>query len=158
MTTVRILCPTRGGRRSFPNQDRAIALAKERGAELVFLHVSDVHFLDLTASPVLVDIESELEELGEFLLTIAQERAEKAGVEAEIVVRQGEFSQVLRQVITQYEISLVVLGSAVEGAGVTTRAYIEALSEKLSRELGIDFIVVHEGEIKREYPGSEDGR
>jgi nucleotide-binding universal stress UspA family protein len=158
MTTERILCPTRGGRRSFPNQDRAIALAKERGAELVFLHISNVHFLDMTASPVLVDIESELEEMGEFLLTIAQERAEKAGVEAEIVVRHGEFGKVLRQVIAEYAISLVVLGRSAGGAGVTTPAYIESLSERLSKELGIDFVVVHEGEIQREYHGSQDDR
>ena len=49
--TNTILCPTRGGEASYANQERAIALAVEREAELIFLYVSNVHFLDLTAAP-----------------------------------------------------------------------------------------------------------
>ena len=41
----RILCPTRGGEGSYRTQDAAIAMAKERGDELVFLYVVDLDFL-----------------------------------------------------------------------------------------------------------------
>jgi hypothetical protein len=72
MTTI--LRPTRGGEASYPNQDRAIKLAKERDADLLLLYVANVHFLDRLAGPVIVDVETELEEMGEFLLALAQER------------------------------------------------------------------------------------
>ena len=55
-----ILCPTRGGKGSYSNQDRAIALAKERGAEVLFLYITNVEFLGLTAAPKLIDIEDRI--------------------------------------------------------------------------------------------------
>jgi hypothetical protein len=72
----RILCPK---------------LAIERQAEIVFLYVTDVHFMDHFASPKLIDFETELEEMGDFLLTMAIERAQKSGVEATGIVRRGRF-------------------------------------------------------------------
>lgn len=54
-----ILCPTRGGKDSFLNQNQAIAIAKGRGAELLFLYITNLHFLSLTAAPKLIDIENE---------------------------------------------------------------------------------------------------
>ncbi len=145
--TDTLLCPTRGGKASYANQDCAIALAKERGAELIFLYISNVHFLDLTAVPKLFDIESELDEMGEFLLVMAQERAAKAGLEAQTVVRRGEFRETLQEVITEYQVTTVVLGAAGEETGVLTEEYIDMLSDELCTETGAEFIVVHNGEI-----------
>ena len=54
-----VLCPTRGGEGSYPNQDQAIAIATERGADLIFLYVSDVHFLDHIAGPKVADVVEE---------------------------------------------------------------------------------------------------
>jgi nucleotide-binding universal stress UspA family protein len=142
-----ILCPTRGGEASYPNQDRAIALARERNADLLFLYVTDVRFLDRLASPVLVDIETELGELGEFLLTMAQERAEKVGVHAETEVRRGVFRQAIKEITQEHPVTAVVLGSAVRGTGHTTPAYLEELSQWILDETGVEVILVHEGEI-----------
>ncbi len=142
-----ILCPTRGGASSRPNQEKAIALAKERGAELMFLYVSNVQFLGLLASPFVVDIETELDEMGEFLLTIAQERAEKAGVHAEALVRRGVFRQVLRDIIQDYPVDAVVLGRSQESSSLITPEYAEALGKEISQETGVEFIVVQDGEI-----------
>jgi nucleotide-binding universal stress UspA family protein len=145
--TSMILCPTRGGASSRPNQEKAIALAKERGADILFLYVSNVQFLGLLASPVVVDIETELDEMGEFLLTIAQERAEKAGVHAEALVKRGVFRQVLRSIIQDYPVGAVVLGSSQESSSLITPAYTEALGKEISQETGVEFIVVQDGEI-----------
>jgi nucleotide-binding universal stress UspA family protein len=146
MTTI--LRPTRGGEASFPNRDRVIALAKERGADLVFLYVSNVHFLDRVASPVLVDVKAELEELGEFLMAMAQECAEQAGVRAKAVVRHGEFRQALEDVIREYpEITTVVLGAAIEETSVTPPGYLKDLVQWLLHEAGVEVMVVHNGEI-----------
>jgi nucleotide-binding universal stress UspA family protein len=145
--TSMILCPTRGGASSRPNQEKAIALAKERGADILFLYVSNVQFLGLLASPVVVDIETELDEMGEFLLTIAQERAEKAGVHAEALVKRGVFRQVLRSIIQDYPVDAVILGSSQESSSLITPAYTEALGKEISQETGVEFIVVQDGDI-----------
>jgi nucleotide-binding universal stress UspA family protein len=145
----RILCPTRGGKASYANQDRAIALAKEREADLLFLYVSDVKFLGLTSLPFIVDIETELDEMGEFILTMAQERAEKAGVHAEITVERGVFHEVLKVVIQDNQINTVVLGSSQEGTGITTEDYVQKLGETISQEMGVEFIVLRDGEVRK---------
>ena len=145
----RILCPTRGGKASYANQDRAIALAKERDSDLLFLYVSNVKFLGLTSLPFIVDIETELDEMGEFILIMAQERAEKAGVHAEITVERGVFDKVLKAVIQEQQISTVVLGSSKEGTGITTEEYVQKLGETISQELGVEFIVLKDGEIQK---------
>jgi hypothetical protein len=41
-----ILCATRGGEASLQTQRRAIEMAKERGAKIIFIFVVDVHFLE----------------------------------------------------------------------------------------------------------------
>ncbi|HKJ37472.1 MAG TPA: universal stress protein [Anaerolineales bacterium] len=145
MTTV--LCPTRGGKESQPNQDFAIQLASEQGANLLFLYVSDISFISRTGPPIVVDIEEEMAEVGDFLLAMAQERAEKAGVHAKTSVRSGNFTKVLRNVILEKEINTVVLGGSNEDTGVVTHEHLQLLSKELGKELNVEFIVVHRGEL-----------
>ena len=103
MTTM--LCPTRGGKESQPNQDFAIQYAKQHDADLLFLYVSDLRLISRAGPPIVVDIEEELSEVGDFMLTMAQERAEKAGVTAGTAVRSGVFSDVLREIIRENKIA-----------------------------------------------------
>ena len=146
-----ILCPTRGGKGSYPNQDRAIAIAKERGAEVLFLYITNLHFLGLTAAPKLIDIENELDELGEFMLTMAQERAENASVNALTLVKRGQFREILIDVIEEHQIDTVVLGSSAGGTGVVTADYIHEMVDEISGKTGVEFIVVDQGEIVSTY-------
>jgi len=145
MTTI--LCPTRGGKESHPNQDFAINLAKERGSDLIFLYVSDLRLISRAGPPIVVDIEEEMAEMGDFLLTMAQERAEKAGISAETSVRSGVFADVLREVIIENKIETVILGGPVEQTSVVSHDHLQSLSEELSRELSVEFIVVRNGEM-----------
>jgi nucleotide-binding universal stress UspA family protein len=146
-----ILCPTRGGKGSYPNQDRAIAIAKERGTNILFLYITNVEFLGLTAAPKLVDIEAELDEMGEFMLVMAQDRAEKASVEATTLVMHGQFREVLAEVIEKHQIGTVVLGSSAGGTGVVTKEYIQELVDHIHSKTGVEFIVVDQGEIVKTY-------
>ena len=142
-----ILCPTRGGKGSYPNQDRAIAIAKERGAEILFLYISNVEFLGLTAAPILVDIEHELDEMGEFMLAMAQERAENAEVRADTIVKRGKFREILAKVIEEQKIETVVLGSSAGGTGVVTIDFIRELAAEIHAQIDVEFIVLDQGEI-----------
>lgn len=106
----RILCATRGGEGSARTQDAAIALAKQEGAELIFLFVADISFLDQTAAPLVIDIESRLVKMGCFQLAMAQDRAESQGVTAEAVVREGKLRAELVAAAKELDIDIIVLG------------------------------------------------
>jgi nucleotide-binding universal stress UspA family protein len=147
-----ILYPTRGGEPTYRNQDRAAALAQERDETLLLLYVANVHFLDHMAGPVSLDlVEKELDELGEFLLALAQERAEKAGVAVDSVVYHGEFQQSLIEVVQRHEVTAVFLGRPAHDAALTTQDFISNLARSLPVELGVEAFVVHEGEIVEHY-------
>ena len=143
-----ILYPTRGGSSAYHNQDWAVSLAQERGADLLLLYVSDVHFLDRTAAPVRLDlVEAELEDLGEFLLAMAQERVEKSGLSAETIVRGGEFVKALEETILERNISVVVLGCPTDDTGITSDEYISEVARKLQASLNVEVFVIGEGRI-----------
>jgi len=146
MTTI--LYPTRGGTSAYLNQDWTVDLAKDRGADLLLLYVSDVHFLDLITGPVRLDIvEAELEDLGEFLLAMAQERVEKNGFAADTAVRSGEFVNALEEIIKEKDISIVVLGCPTDDTGVTSEGYVSKVAESLQVSSNIEVFVVGEGRV-----------
>ena len=120
----KILCATRGGEASSRTQDAAIALAKERGDALLFLYVVDLHFLDKTAAPIVVDVGNEVTKMGEFLLLMAQERAREAGVEASLITREGDVRQQIKAAAVEEGVDLVVLGRP---ADKSSRFKLEAL-------------------------------
>lgn len=110
----RILCATRGGEASRHTQDAAIALAKERGDDLIFLYVADSSFLNQTAAPLVVDVESRLVKMGEFQLLMAQERAAAQGISAQTVVREGKLRAELVGAARELEADIIVLGHPVD--------------------------------------------
>lgn len=109
-----IICATRGGEASYRTQDKVIKMAKQDASELVFVFAVDTQFLDKTAAPILVDVKPEMEKMAEFLLLMAQERAAKAGIEAQMVVKHGTLREVLIEIADEYDASLIVLGSPAE--------------------------------------------
>jgi nucleotide-binding universal stress UspA family protein len=106
----RILCATRGGEASYRTQDAAIAMAKQEDAELTFLFVADVSFLDQMAAPLVVDIEASLIKMGCFQLAMAQDRAAEQGVTAEITVRKGKLRAELIAAVKELDIDVIALG------------------------------------------------
>jgi nucleotide-binding universal stress UspA family protein len=150
-----VLYPTRGGDSTHRNQDWACTLARERGARLVFLYVSNVSFLDRLGGTARIEIlEEELDELGEFLLVMAQERAERNGVESERVVRHGQFRLALAEVIEEYEVTTLVLGRPAQDKANTTVEYISQAAQSMAADFGIEVVVVHEGEMVEKFGAS----
>ena len=137
-----ILCATRGGEASVRTQERAIELAKERNAKLVFIFVSDVRFLEGYTAPRVPAMEGEMERLGEFLLLVAKERAEKAGVQADYIVRSGDFRTALVEAAKELGASLIVLGHPGDN-NLTTLEYLEnKLAPAIKEETGSEVLVV----------------
>jgi len=147
-----VLYPTRGGDTTYRNQDWACDLALERGADLLLLYVSNVHFLDHASGPVQLDVlEKELDELGQFLLAMAEERAQKSGAKANRLVLQGEFRQALREVVQGYDITAVVLGRPSHDTAVTTFEYIDSLARSITTEYRVESFVIDQGEVVEHY-------
>jgi nucleotide-binding universal stress UspA family protein len=130
-----------------------IGLAKENDADLTFLYITDISFLERISSPVLIDIEQELDELGEFVLAMAQERAASKGVQVESIVRRGAFGAVLAAALEEFEIDWLILGSPVESTGPsTTMPYLESLARELAVTHGVRVTILRMGEAVLELP------
>jgi len=138
-----ILCATRGGEASYRAQDAAIALAKERGDKLLFLFVVDTHFLDKTERAVRPDVvTAEMEKMGEFLLAMAQERAQKQGVEASYVLCHGALRDELKAAACKEAIDLVVLGQPAGTGSAFVPADLETFVAEIEAETGVKACII----------------
>ncbi len=139
----KILCATRGGEASYDTQDAAIALAKERGDELLFIFVVDTRFLDKARRAVRPDVVAEeMSHMGEFLLAMAQERAQKQGVVADYVLRRGEFRDELKAAACEEGVDLVVLGRPESTGAAFVPAALEAFAAEIEAETGVEARIV----------------
>jgi len=134
----KILCATRGGEASYPTQDAVIALAKEQGDELVFLYVVDMSFLKQTAAPLVVDMESRLEKLGQFQLVMAQERAAAQGLVAQAIVRMGKLRSELVAVAQEIGATIIVLGRSLGPDAAFEDAALQVFAADLQTETGVE--------------------
>lgn len=142
---AKILCATRGGEASRNTEDYAIMLAKERDAELVFLYVVDTSFMDRTAAPVVVDVEAQIEKMGDFLLAVVQERAAKEGVRTRVLHCQGRVREEIRNCILEEGADTVVLGRPHGEESIFAETGVSPFAEELERETGAQVILVGEG-------------
>jgi hypothetical protein len=134
----KILCATRGGEASYRTQDKVIALAKERDDDLLYLFVVDTHFLDKTAAPILVNVENDIAEMGEFLLLVAKERAAAQGVEAGTLIREGAVLEQLKQAALEQEVSLIVLGRPTGEESLFDMGELEKRAQSIEADTGIE--------------------
>jgi nucleotide-binding universal stress UspA family protein len=138
----KILCATRGGEASYRTQDKAIALAKERGDTLFFLYVADLHFLDKTAGPIVVDVGNEVTKMGEFLLLMAQERAREAGLEASLITREGDVREQIKAAAVEEHADLVVLGRPADETSRFKLEALQAFAAEIEEETGIPAVIL----------------
>jgi nucleotide-binding universal stress UspA family protein len=138
----RILCATRGGEDSQHTQQAAIALAKERDDELVFIYVADTSFLSQIAAPVLVDVEAELDQMGRFQLAIAQEQAAEQGVNAQVTIRHGRLRTELILAARDLRATLIILGRPRGRLAVFDEADLQLLAADLKLQTGAEVRVL----------------
>jgi nucleotide-binding universal stress UspA family protein len=140
-----IVCATRGGEASHRTQERAIALARERGAPLIFLFVADINFAQPSNSALAEVLADELERLGRQLLYIARARAEEQGVMADVVVRHGAVRQAIEDFLREVKADTLVLGAP--GTGSEKKTFspgeLPQFARQISRNTGVEVTVVH---------------
>lgn len=137
-----ILCATRGGEASFRTQEAAIELAKERNCEIIFLYVVDLGFLDRTAAPIVVDVETELDRMGKFFLIMAEEKAAEHNIHARSITRQGSVREEIIKVVQEEGATVVVLGRPTGDESTFHAASMEDFAKKIVAETQAEAIIV----------------
>jgi len=107
-----IVCATRGGEASHRTQERAIALARERNAELTFLCIVDASFAGPLNERLAAALDDELRRLGRSLLHIAEARAQEQGVLVQTVCMSGPVRKNIQAYLHQVDASALVIGQS----------------------------------------------
>jgi nucleotide-binding universal stress UspA family protein len=120
-------------------------MARQHGDELVFLYVVDLDFLNKTERAVRPDVVAEeMRHLGEFLLSMAQERARDQGVDAQYILREGDVATEIKAAAVEEGATVVVLGHAAPDD--PTRAFapegLLRFAQEIENETGIEARVV----------------
>ncbi len=139
-----IVCATRGSEASRRTQERAIALAQERGDPLIFLFVVDATLVRPANKDMAAIVADELEQLGRRLLGIAQARAREQDVEAEMAIRHGDVQQRVESFLREVSAGTLVIGAPRSGAEhpAFDPAALDEFAERLRASIGVEVIVV----------------
>jgi nucleotide-binding universal stress UspA family protein len=138
-----IVCATRGGAGSRAVRERAIEYASQHGAALTFLFVIDINSLDDADDKLRAAVCDELAWLGLALLRIAQQRADAAHVESEIVIREGLVRDEICRFIQERSADLLLIGAP---RGTTTAVFgddkVEQFAADIQQATGIPVEIV----------------
>jgi nucleotide-binding universal stress UspA family protein len=139
-----IVCATRGGEAGRRTQERAIALAKERGAELIFLCVFDPNFAGPLNNTLAAAVQEEQHWLGRVLMGVAQARAREQGLEAGAEVHSGPVQQGIEDFLCQAGASTLVIGEARVDSPLAAfrRGQVLSCAEQVEQRIGIEVVVV----------------
>lgn len=139
-----IVCATRGGEAGRRTQERAIALAKERGAELIFVSVFDPGFAGPLGDALSAAVAKEQQWLGRALMSVAQARARKKGVVADAVVRSGPIREGIEEFLCESNASTLVIGEAkIDSALSAFRpGTIQSCARHIEQNTSVEVIVV----------------
>ena len=142
-----IVCAIRGGPHSQPTIDRAIALSEESGLDLIFLYIVNLDFLEHTSSSRVQAITHDMEQMGEFILLVAQSSAEAKGVKAKGVVRHGNVSKEIAQLCHEINAEYLVIGqpNLQVKQSIFTEDLLTAFVQRIEDQTGAKVILSQEG-------------
>lgn len=128
-----IVCAIRGGPESQASIHRAIRLAQETSEPLHFLYVINVEFLTQTNIGQAHLVAEELRQMGEFILLLAQSKAEEQGVKAHVEIRQGDVLEQVFALCQELDATYVVLGRPKPGGegGVLSNDHLERFTGRI---------------------------
>jgi len=107
---VTVVCATRGGPESEAVHARAIELAKERGGELIFLHVLDTTALSGLGEKEGALVLRQLRAMAEAVLRTALAQARAAGIKARSELREGKVGATITAFVHEADADVLVVG------------------------------------------------
>ena len=138
-----IVCATRGGAGSRAVQERAIGYALQRELKLVFLFVIDISSLYDADDKLRQAVLAEMSWLGHALLQIAHQRALSAGIDSEIVIREGQVRDEICRFLDERSAEILLLGAP---RGTTATIFgddvVEQFAASVEKATGIPVEIV----------------
>lgn len=145
-----IVCATRGGEGSRAVQMAAIRRARAEGKRLTFLYVTDPASLGDVDETLTAAVRQELNWMGKTLLRVAQQRAEVADLDADVVIREGNAQQEIGRFLQACGASLLMLGAP---RGTTANIFgddaIERFAISIQKKTGIPVEIVRPEQHER---------
>jgi nucleotide-binding universal stress UspA family protein len=146
-----VVCATRGGAGSRAVRERAIEYASQRELKLVFLFVIDTSTLPDADEKLRPAVRDELAWLGLALLRIAQKRAQSAGIDSEIVIREGLVQDEICRFMDQHPTEKLLLGAP---RGTTATVFgddvVEQFAASVEETTGIPVEIVRPQKSREE--------
>ena len=106
-------------------------------ADLIFLYVFDQTVIQQFATPIVINVESQVEHMRRFLERTARKQALEAGLRASIVVRVGSLREQLKVVGIDEDIDTIILGNPCEATSLFKREALLVLANEIEEETGI---------------------
>ena len=145
-----IVCATRGGEGSRAVQLEAIRRCKVSERPLIFLFVIDPETLGEIDESLRDSIQSELDWMGKTLLQVAHQRAELAGLDSQVVIRNGTVRNEISTFLKETHAELLLLGAP---RGTTANVFGDDAVEKfallIQEETGVPVEVVRPESVRR---------
>ena len=109
-----IVCATRGGEASRRTQEKAIEIAKEKEAKLIFLFVIDPAMVKKVSPDISKEFLEELAFLARLHLRVACFLARKKKVESDFVIGEDTIHSAIAACLKEYEADLFIIGKPKE--------------------------------------------
>ncbi len=139
-----IVCAIRGGPRSRPTIEKAIALAEEKQQKVFFLYVMNLDFLSQSLHSHISTMTAEIRGMGEFILLAAEEKALRQNVDSEGVIRKGEVRAEIIALSQEIEAEFVLLGrpQTQEDPNVFEESTLTEFAQQIEKETAANVVFV----------------
>jgi len=137
-----IVCAIRGGPLSQPTIHQAIATAVQHQISIYFLYVVNLDFLEHTEQSRTQVIQQEMRAMGEFICLKAQIEAKREGVQADIVVREGNVIEEIVALCHEVNADYVILGrpQGEHATNIFDLERLEKFGQTLETQTGVTVI------------------
>ncbi len=125
-----ILCATGNGPQSRLVQTAAVETALVQNKQLVLLHVVDLRQLGELEESLLPAARTELAWLGEAVLRLAEDRAQRRGVQTGSAILYGNVCDALEGYMRDHPVDLLMMGAA-------TSDEITTFARRVREEMGV---------------------
>ena len=153
MAINKIICATKGSKESQLAEDKAIEIAKENNASLVFLHIIDIELLEKggdVSELALEDLEAGMKNIGNVILQAAMEKAIENGIAPDRIAREedkGKFMDVIKAHVENHRADLVVVGHSMASKGFVDRFLLSkektgAFEKKIKEQVKCEIRIV----------------
>lgn len=135
----RVVCMVRGGEAGRKVQRQAINYALNKNFPLVFLHIIYLGGLSDKEEALLESARMEMTWLARVTLNLARTRASRAGIQAEIAIRNGPILETTIAFLRESPVDRIFIGSPDEGAPgyLENSARLREFATRISEATGV---------------------